>query len=784
MNIKNILSKMSIEDKIDLCCGANFWRSVSFKKYGLPAMTVSDGPHGVRFQANDGDMLGIHSSVPATCFPTAAATGCSWDRELVGEIGEAIAEEALAYGVDVILGPGLNIKRSPLCGRNFEYISEDPFLSGRLGASYIKEAQKYGVGACPKHFAANSQEYKRFSSNDHIDERTLREIYLSAFEWAVKDGKPAMIMSAYNKINGTYCSDNRWLLTDVLRKEWGFDGMVVTDWGGMHDRIAGFKSGCDWSMPGGGTRHLQRNALEAYHSGKLTEEEINVSADRIISRVLTSAEARKHKKDFNKERHHELARKAAAQSAVLMKNDHILPLKSDKVAVIGYMAKEPRYQGSGSSHINPTKLTSLCTVAPDWKYAQGCDEYGDTSDVLLKKAAEEAKRADICVIVAGLPDSYESEGFDRSDMKMPEGQIQMIEAVSAVNPNTVVVLLCGSPVELPWIDKVKAILYMGLPGQAGGEAMVDLLTGRVNPSGKLAETWPFHYEDAPCSEYYGEPHRDAQYREGIYVGYRYYETSKTPVRFPFGFGLSYTKFEYSGLDIGENSVTVSVCNTGDAAGSEVVQLYIVPPGGGIYRAAKELKGFAKIHLKPGESSQVTFDLDDRSFAVWADGWRVQKGKYEVQIASSVQDVKISSDIEVDGVMLSAPDWQMKSWYAAPKGKPPKSEFEIMLGHSVLEPAPLLKGCFTDENTIVEMAEHSYFVKIVKYFMEKAIGKTSGGKVDYRNPTFRMAFSSSADCALFGLVISSCGSMPENVAYGILEIANGHMLRGIKRMMKK
>lgn len=778
-----ILSRMSIEEKLDLCCGADFWRSVAFEKHGIPAMMVADGPHGVRCQEKSADMLGINASLPATCFPTAAATGCSWDRALTGEVGAAIAEEARAYGVDTVLGPGLNIKRSPLCGRNFEYYSEDPYLSGRLGAAFVKGVEQNGVGACPKHFAANSQEYKRFSSDDHIDERTLREIYFPAFEQAVKEGNPAMVMCAYNKINGTYCSDSKWLLTDVLRGEWGFDGMVVTDWGAMHDRAAGFNSGCDWSMPGGGTKHLQNHALEAYKAGELTEEEINVCADRIITRALASAEVRKNKKDFDRNAHHELAKKAAAQSAVLLKNDALLPLKTGKVALIGHMAKEPRYQGAGSSHINPTSLSSLCDAAPDWRYAPGCDAYGDTTDALIAEAVNAAKSADAAVVVAGLPDHYESEGFDRDNMKMPEGHIKMIEAVAAVNADTVVVLLCGSPVETPWIDKVKASLYMGLPGQAGGETVYDVLTGAANPSGKLTETWPLRHEDAPCAAYYGEPHRDAQYREGVYVGYRYYETANVPIQFPFGFGLSYTKFEYSDLNIDGRTATVSVRNIGDVAGAEAVQLYVSAPKSDLHRPAKELKGFEKVFLQPGETKLISFNLDDRSFAVWADGWKVQQGPYEIQIAASVRDVRLSAVIELDGVDIPAPVWQASSWYAAPEGQPPKADFEAALGRAVPEPTPARKGEFTSESTLLELAEHSFFARIVTFFIKKAIAKSNGGKADYRNATFRMAVSSSVDCALFGLVIFSCGAMPEKVAYGILDIANGHRLRGIRRMMK-
>lgn len=782
LNNKDILRQMTAEEKISLCCGAGFWQSAGFEKYGIPALFVADGPNGVRCQSKKGDMLGIHESLPATCFPASVSIACSWDRALAGEIGAAIAGEALEYSVHIVLGPGLNIKRNPLCGRNFEYYSEDPYLSGQLGAAFVKRGQEKGVGSCLKHFAANSQEYKRFSSDGHIDERTLREIYFPAFEQAVRAAKPAMVMCAYNKINGTYCSENKWLLTGVLREEWGFDGVVVTDWGGMRDRTQGFKSGCDWSMPGG-VKHLRRHAVTAYREGRLTQGEIDLCADRMLVRALASAEAGKNKKKFDRGAHHILARRAAAESAVLLKNDGMLPLKTESVALIGHMAQKPRYQGSGSSHINPTRLSAVSDTATAWSYAPGCDEHGDTTDTLIAEAVETATAAEAAVVVAGLPDRYESEGFDRDDMKMPEGHIRMIEAVSKANPNTAVILLCGSPVEMDWIDQVRAVLYMGLPGQAGGEAALDLMTGGANPGGRLAETWPVRYEDVPCAGYYGKPRRDAQYREGIYTGYRYYETAKVPVRFPFGFGLSYTEFEYSGLEIDGFEVSVTVKNTGTVRGSEVVQLYIAPPGGGIHRPARELKGFEKVSLEPGESGLASFYLDERSFAIWDDGWRVQEGRYEVQIAANAHDIKLSAEIEVDGETIPVPGWQTGSWYAAPSGYPPKADFEAMLGRTVTEPQPARKGRFTNENSILELSEQSRTLRIVKFIVERVVAAMNGGRADYRNPDFRMAAASSVDGALFSLVITSGGWLPERVALGLVEIANGHFWRGVGRMFR-
>ena len=509
---------MTLREKIAFCEGKNFWETREFPQYEIPSVFMCDGPHGLRKQEGiEKDYLGVNESRPATCFPAAVLTACSWNEELIGKIGAAIAEEAMDQGVGLFLGPGVNIKRNPLCGRNFEYFSEDPYLAGKLAASYIKNAQKSGIGTCLKHFACNNQEYKRFLSDSVIDERTLREIYLTPFEIAVREGKPKAVMCAYNKINGVYCSDNRELLTGILRNEWGFDGVVITDWGAMNDRIAAFKAGCDLNMPGGSS-YMEREVIDAVTKGELAEAEIDRSVQRIRKLVLEARKVLENRTNCDYDAHHELARIAAEQSAVLLKNeDNILPLKErQKIAIVGDMAKNMRYQGAGSSHINPTRL-----VQP--------------ADVLSGNASVE--EADVAIVFAGLPPEYESEGFDREHMKMPAEQVRLIEETAAKNPNTVVVLFCGAPVEMPWADKVKGILYMGLPGQAGGEAVRNLLYGVVNPSGKLAETWPMQYRDCPSSSYY--PQRDGQYREGIYVGYRYYDKANVPVRWKFGFGNFY-----------------------------------------------------------------------------------------------------------------------------------------------------------------------------------------------------------------------------------------------------
>lgn len=785
---REILHKMSLADKIALCAGADFWRSKGFLQYGIPSVTVCDGPHGLRYQKADEDMLGIHQSMPATCFPSASLTGCSWDEELLQEIGEAIGEEAASYGVSAVLGPGLNIKRNPLCGRNFEYFSEDPCLSGKLAASWVRGAQSTGASACLKHFAGNSQEYKRFSSNDEIDERTLREIYLTGFETAVKESHPGMVMCAYNKLNGTYCSDNKGLLTGILRKEWGFNGVVVTDWGAMHDRVKGFRAGCDWSMPGGRRVYQKERVLQAVKQGKLKEKDIDKCAERMLRFVMgghkrwpSLQERLERRKLF--EQHELLARKAARRSIVLLKNEDILPVRGmEDMVLIGDMAKHPHYQGAGSSHIQPTFLTSLTQALPGCRYLQGCDELGNTTEKQLDRAARAAAKSSVAVVVAGLTDRYESEGFDREHMQMPEGHNRLIERVVAANPNTVVVLCCGSPVEIPWFDKVKGVLYAGLSGQAGALALADLLLGKASPEGKLAETWPIHYEDVPCAPFYGAPFKNAEYRESVYVGYRYYDSAKVPVRFPFGYGLSYTTFSYEGLSVQENEVSCKIRNTGAFPGAEIVQLYIAPVTKGIFRPSRELRRFAKVRLKPGEAKKVKFTLDERCFAIWDQGFVVPQGEYEIEIGSSVEDIRLRERIHRRGEAVEVPKWQEGSWYENLQGMPKVEEWEKLLGRKSAGQQAPTKGSFTMENTILEMAEHSLPLKLISKVMKIAVRKMSGGSKDETDPQNRMAYSCSADCAIFGIVQTGVGFFSEKRGKALVDIANGHILRGILGML--
>lgn len=774
MDIEAIIRQMTLEDKIALCSGASFWETKKFEQYGIPSLFMCDGPHGLRKQESSADMLGVNESRKATCFPAEVTTAASWDPALLEQIGAAIGEEARSQGVGLVLGPGANLKRNPLCGRNFEYFSEDPYLAGKLAAGFIRGAQAQGVGTSLKHFAVNSQELSRFNSDSILDERTLREMYLTAFEIAVKEGKPATVMCAYPKLNGVHCSDNGELLTDILRTEWGFDGLVVTDWGAMNNRIEGFRAGCDLNMPGG-SAYMEKAVLAAVKAGTLPERFVDDSARRVLKLVLRAADTLRENIPCDEDAHHALARHAAEQGAVLLKNEeNILPLKENvRVAVIGTMAKDMRFQGAGSSHINPSRLSQPLDFLPGAAYAPGCDAHGDTGDAMLEEAARTARAADVAVVFAGLPAHFESEGFDRESMAMPAGHLRMIEAVSRANPNTVVVLLCGCAVECPWADEVKAILYMGLPGQAGGEAIAHLLYGRANPCGRLAESWPLRYADVPSSDIFGKT-RDALYEEGVYVGYRYYEKAGVPVRWPFGYGLSYTMFAYSGLTATADGASVTVTNTGKRPGAEVVQLYIAAPQDGLHRPLRELKGFAKAFLQPGESKTVSFPLNDRSFAVWQDGWRVPGGHYTVQVGG------LSAAVDVVGQSVPAPAWQKGSWVEACAGKPDRAQWEAMLGRRI-EPVIPQKGHFTMDNTVEEMKDYSLIMRIMYKAVEATVAKGFGGKKDYENPEFRMMMASSAGSPLRNMQI--CGGMKDGLMQGLLEMANGHFLRGVVRMIR-
>ena len=656
-DLKKIISQMTLEEKAGMCSGLDFWHLKHVDRLGIPEVMVSDGPHGLRKQDDKGDHLGMNDSIKAVCFPPACLAACSFDRDLMHEMGSAIGREAQANDVSVVLGPAVNIKRSPLCGRNFEYYSEDPYLAGEIAAAFINGVQSEHVGTSIKHFAANNQEYHRMSGSSEVDERTLREIYFPAFETAVKKAQPYTFMCSYNQINGTFASENKWLLTDVLRGDWGFEGYVMSDWGAVNDRVPGLEAGLDLEMPGSGGFN-DAEIVKAVKDGSLDEAVLDQAVERILRIIYLYADNHTPQ-EFTMEADHEEARRIAEESMVLLKNDGVLPLNpSEKIAFIGGFAKNPRFQGGGSSHINCFRTASALDSLPEHAqvtYAEGFPADRDAYDETLAAAAiKAAENVDKAVIFAGLPDSFESEGYDRSHMQLPSCQNRLISEILKVQPNTIVVLHNGSPVELPWRHEVKGILEAYLGGQAGGAAVTRILFGAVNPSGKLAETFPEKLSDNPSYLFFGDGDK-VEYREGIYVGYRYYDTKEMPVAYPFGYGLSYTTFAYSNLRLDKEAMTDSdtlhvsfdITNTGSAAGKEIVQLYIRDLTGSTNRPLKELKGFEKVSLEPGETKTVTIELDYRSFAWYSTNlgdWYAAGGSYEILIGASSRDIRLLSKV--------------------------------------------------------------------------------------------------------------------------------------------
>lgn len=683
LDVKKLVNELTLEEKASLCSGADFWHTKAIDRLNIPAAMVSDGPHGIRKQESLADHMGVAESIKAIGFPTASAMACSFDRDLLHKVGDALGEECVAEDLAVLLGPGINMKRSPICGRNFEYYSEDPVVAGELGAAFVNGVQEHGVGTSLKHFAANNQEWRRMSISAEIDERTLREIYLAAFETVVKKAQPWTIMCSYNRINGVYSCENDWLLNKVLRDEWGFEGLVMTDWGAMDERVPSLKAGLDLEMPDchGETDKL---IVKAVQSGELEESVLDTAVERILTMVDKYLTARKgidpasmvHPLPSSVERgydvaaHHALARTTAEQSAVLLKNEDILPLQKDKkIAFIGEFAKVPRIQGGGSSHINNTSIESALDAAGDSvSYAQGFHIDEETTDeTLLQEAITLAKESDVAVIFAGLPDSFESEGFDRTHLNMPANQNELIARISEVQPNVVVVLHSGSPIAMPWLDKVAGVLQMYLAGQASGGAAVNLLFGDATPCGKLAETFPLHLEDNPSYLNFPGNREKVCYQEGVFIGYRYYDKKKMDVLFPFGYGLSYTDFTYSNMKVtvnGKNAadvdviketdeivVSADITNTGNCDGAEIVQLYIKNPVVYEIRPEKELRDFAKVFLKAGETKTVTFTLNARAFSYYETrihDWYAESGDYEILFASSSRDIRLQYTVSITG----------------------------------------------------------------------------------------------------------------------------------------
>ena len=663
--IKEIVAQMTLEEKAAMCSGADFWHTEAVERLGIPASMVSDGPHGLRKQDQEGDHLGVNESIKAVCFPAGCGTAASFNRELLNKMGETLGNECQAEGVSVILGPAVNIKRSPLCGRNFEYYSEDPLVASEMAGALIHGVQSKNVGTSIKHFLANNQETRRMSSDSRIDERTLNEIYLAAFEGAVKKEKPWTVMCSYNKINGVYAAENHKYLTETLRDKWGFDGYVMSDWGAVNNRVEDLKAGLDLEMPSSNGVN-DKLIVGAVESGELSEEVLDTAVERILNIVFRYEENRDKSAFFDRDKDHELARKVAEETIVLLKNDGVLPLsEQDEIAFIGKYAMKPRYQGGGSSHINSHKITSALDAVRGMgniSFAMGFDDKEDkTNEKLLAEAVETAKKAKVAVIFAGLPDAFESEGFDRQHMRMPDCQNELIEKVAAVQPNTIVVLHNGSPVEMPWANKVKGIVEAYLGGQAVGGAVCDILFGRVNPSAKLPETFPLKLEDNPSYlSYIGEGDM-VEYREGIFVGYRYYDKKKMDVLFPFGYGLSYTTFAYSNLRVDKESmkdtdtmtVSVDVTNTGKMAGKEVVQLYVADKESTVIRPVKELRDFAKVELAPGETKTVSFTLGKRAFAYYSvklHDWHVETGEFDIMIGQSSRDIVLTKTVTVESTV--------------------------------------------------------------------------------------------------------------------------------------
>ena len=797
----DIISQMSLEEKALMMSGKNTWQSQDFPQYGIPEMMMSDGPHGMRTQQPGAcDHLGINESIPATCFPTAATVANTWNEALGEEIGTALAEEAISMGVHVILGPGLNIKRSPLCGRNFEYFSEDPYHAGKMAASYIKAIQKFDIAACPKHYAANSQELRRMAMNSVVDERTLREIYLTGFEIAVKEGKAKSIMSSYNEVNGVYANENKHLLQEILVDEWGFDGYVVSDWGASNDHALGVKNGSHLEMPGT-TKTGQKEILKGIEEGVLTEAELDQRLDELLDVILSTHEgALKSKKaygignstmterGFDAKAHHALARKVAEQGTVLLKNEgNILPLaEKTRVAIVGDFAKTPRYQGAGSSLVNPTQEPeSILNCIDDSglqmiSFAQGYNRNEKTNTELIETAKKLVKDVDVVLIFAGLDEIAEAEGLDRTNMKMPEAQDAVIEALADVHDNVIVVLSAGSPVEMPWADKVKAIVHGYLGGQAGASAILNVLTGKVNPSGRLNETYPYRYEDTPAYAYYPSKERNSEYREGLYVGYRYYTTVGKEVRYPFGYGLSYTTFEYANLTVTNREVRFTIKNTGNRAGAEVAQLYVGTSSDTVFRPVRELKGFARVELQPGEEKEVVIPFDDKTFRFFdtrTNTWEVESGLYQLMVGRNANDIELVGEAKVNGTVQDGPYTKtaFPNYFAGKVANVTDGEYNLLYGK------PIPDGHWGGEIGINDAFCQFYYAKsglcrlvykVLTALLNKAIAKGE--------PNLDILFV--YNMPIRGVSRMTGGAVNMKMVHGIVDIANGHFFKGMGQVI--
>lgn len=789
---QKIVQKMTLEEKASFVSGQDSWRTDALKHLGVPAIMLSDGPHGLRKQ-RDADAA-MNDSIVAVCFPTAAGTAASFDRDLLGKIGDALGYACRAEDVGVLLGPAVNIKRSPLCGRNFEYFSEDPYLAGELAAAYINAVQAQGTGTSIKHFAVNSQEKRRMTISDVVDERTLREIYLPAFETAVKKAQPWTVMCAYNKINGTYCSENAWLLTDVLRKEWGFEGFVMSDWGAVNDRVRGLIAGLELEMPSSGRLNTDK-VIAAVQNGTLDESVLDLACTRILNIVKKQLEAHRPGAFFDRDAHHALAVKAAEQSMVLLKNDGILPLKKEqKVAFIGAFAKRPRFQGGGSSHIRSYQVDAALDCVGDYgpvQYAEGFSEKRDLYEP--QKAAEAiaaAKNADVAVVFAGLPESMESESFDRAHMELPACQNRLIREICAVQKNVVVVLHNGSPVTMPWINDVSAVLESYLGGEGVGRAQIALLYGEANPCAKLAETFPLALSDTPCYRHFPGGTLTVEYREGIYVGYRYYDTAAKNVLFPFGHGLSYTTFAYTSARLNKRkldgktplTVTVGVKNTGSRAGAEIVQVYVGKPQSDVFRPVKELKGFAKVYLEPGEEKKVEITLEPRAFAYYnteIHDWYCESGEYEISVGASSRDIRKTLHITLENEKTAPVPYdraRMAAYYNAEISNVSDEQFSRLLGFPIPESEPLPGSRLTLESSFIDAT--SLPGRVVTGLVRLGANLAADDSMGDND----MIATSTLECPIHTAAAFSNGMLDDDGAQQLLNILNGdHVLRSVARL---
>jgi len=793
MDIKEILRKMTLDEKIRLCSGKDFWHIEDDPEFGIPAIMVTDGPHGLRKQAGEGDHLGISESVKATAFPTASLSACSWDTDLLYEMGEALGEECVAEQVSVLLGPGVNMKRNPLCGRNFEYFSEDPVLAGELAAAFINGVQSKGIGTSLKHFAANNQELQRMTGSSNIDERALREIYLLPFEIAIRKSQPWTIMCSYNRINGVQSSCNQWLLNDVLRREWGFEGLVMSDWGAGHDHVEDMRAGMDLEMPGNNQTYA-KDVKQAIETGRMTMEELDANALRVLTLIEKSMPSYHLSAAYDVEKHRSLARKIASNSIVLLKNDlHILPLQPDaKILVIGELADKARYQGSGSSKINPHHLESLLDGLKEagitYQYQRGYDILDGNNIQHILHAVDAIQPDQTVIVFVGLTDEYESEGFDRTSLRLPPAHDKLVDAVALKTQRLIVILAGGSVVEMPWIIEVPCVLNGYLPGEAGGPALCEVLFGKVNPSGKLAETYPLSYGQIPSSDTYGKERNQVNYRESIFMGYRYFDSAKQEVLFPFGHGLSYTTFEYSDLALWRRNLTFNVKNTGDVAGSEIVQFYVSNRSEASYFPKKELKGFKKVTLQPGEEKEISIILQDRDIQYYSPQMKrfvFTDGRHDFLIGSSSRDIRLKLACDFEGELDIPLDtgWE-NIWYGKLEGKPTDQDFERIYGKSIPQDKKVMRGDFTLEHSIYDMRD-TFAGQMMALISKRMLIKTGGFKkeeIDINH--FRMMLSFVMTTPLRATVLMSQGALSEGMANAVVSMANGYWIRGFTQLLKK